>query len=174
MQQIRTLAPTLMDAVNAIEQGCRKVQNDPVFIPDMQEWLYISDRFCWGCLATCTLLQLTNMNAQDVVNQFPEKKLYKKLELDKRASTYNIATNEENSNAELGWFELSINRLRTGSLQPLLKFYKLEDHPCYDRATEWYNHLDAPILDKSTKEAMKKFADFLHKTLIPQLEIWFR
>jgi len=76
MLQIKELAPTITDAVKAVEMGCRKVQDDAHFKPGMLYWMAIKENVCYGCLATATLLQLTNKTDSDVVNHFSAHKVF--------------------------------------------------------------------------------------------------
>jgi hypothetical protein len=174
MTTIYALAPTIIDAVKAIDQGCRKILNDPIYQPDLEEWLCISNQFCWGCLATSTLMQLTHLNGTAILAQCSSTIDYQKFDLDQRAAIYGIAPNEEGSYADLGYFEIAINRLRLGDLQPLLNLYKLQNHPNYEQAIDWYKKSVIPKLDVSTKKNMMLYGYLLKTNLIPQLEIWFK
>jgi hypothetical protein len=175
MKHIKTLAPTLTDALIAVEQGCRKVQNDPHFIPDMLEWMIISEEFCKGCLATCTLMQLTGKSATDIVTCFDPESFLDDKALGERAAAFGLHLPVYSyGESELARFEKAINDLRQGDFRTLLQFYGLDSHINANLALEWLDQYDTPTLGfGATTDDLLTYADFIKEVLIPKVTIWF-
>jgi hypothetical protein len=175
MMQIKTLAPKLNDALNAVELGCHRIQNDSNFVPNMRLFMaVVSEEICVGCLATCTLMQLTNKTGKDILNSFSPSFINSKNVSD-RANVFGIDEgyyNEEIS--EFSFFEAAIDSLRHNELFPLLKFYGLEKHKNAAEAIKWFVLCNFDTLDtKTTKKDLLTFADFIKNKLIPKIQDWF-
>lgn len=175
MMHIKTLAPTLKDALKAVELGCRKIQNDPHFIPDMQEWMTINEEVCLGCLATITLMQLTNKSGADIVNCFDPESFPADKAIVERGFAFNLHVPIYNfAESEVALFEKAINCLRQGELPQLLRFYGLDTHTNADTSIEWLDQYDNPTLGfGTTKEDLLIYADFIKDELIPKITTWF-
>jgi len=175
MIQIISLAPTILDAMHAIERGCRKIQSDPCYSPDMGQWLFISNGVCIGCLATCTLLQLTNKSPKDIVDQFvsPSGDCY--LYPIDRAEAYGLQPGKENvRTSDLCTFEMAIDSLLTSDIAPLLEFYGLENHVNAKAAIEWLLLHQPDSFERfPTHATLLEYADFLKDQFIPLLTTWF-
>lgn len=175
MLQIRELTPTIFDALKAVELGCRGVQNDPYFKPDMLEWMTISDEVCLGCLATTTLMHLTGKSATDIVNCFDPESFPADKAIGERASAYGVYLPVYSfTDNDLARFEKAINYLRQADLSLLLAFYQFDTHKNAPAAIEWLNEYDSPTLGfGATKDDLIVYADFLYTELMPQMKIWF-
>jgi hypothetical protein len=175
MVPLRALAPTIIDALKAVEMGCRKIQDDPCFLPDMLEWMNIVDTVCVGCLATCTFMQLTGKSGTDIVGSFPKSTYPEDKYFADRALAYGVEIQvDSDTNGDACLFEGAINSLRQNDLVPLLEFYGLDTHKYADDATEWLREFDTPTLGYgTTKEDMLLYADFLRDELIPKMETTF-
>jgi hypothetical protein len=180
MMHIKTLAPNLLGALKAVELGCRKIQNDPNFIPDMQEWMTIineevNEKICLGCLATITLMQLTNKSGADIVNCFDPESFPADKSIFERGFAFNLHVPIYNfSESEVALFEKAINCLRQGDLSQLLRFYGLDTHTNADPSIEWLDRYDNPTLGfGTTKEDLLVYADFIRDELIPKIIFWF-
>jgi hypothetical protein len=175
MLQIKQLAPSITHAIKAVEQGCRKIQDDPDFVPEMWTYMTIDGTSCLGCLATSTLLQLTNNSAKQIVKRFsPHDRRSDKFPLD-RAAAYGIELDKSNiTMSDFFYFETSIDSLRHSELMPLLEFYEMENHQFACEADEWlYHHQTYTLGINTTKADLLKYADFLAGQFIPKLELWF-
>jgi hypothetical protein len=175
MLQIRTLAPTLIDALKAVELGCRKVQNDPFFVPEMLEWMTICDDICFGCLATIALMHLTGKSGADVVNSFDPESFPSDKAIGERAAAFGLYLPIDNFYySDVSLFERAINYLREGTLSPLLEFYGLHTHPNAISAAEWLNQDQNPKPDfGTTKDDLLLYADFIKDALIPKIATSF-
>src|SRR3954468_700012 len=107
MVHIKQLAPTLIDALNAVEQGCRKVQDDTHFVPNMRTFLTVAAKdICIGCLATCTLMQLANKTAKDILDSFNPVLNLNPKQVSDRASAFGIDEGRYNDDiSEFSFFE---------------------------------------------------------------------
>jgi hypothetical protein len=172
MVEIKTLAPTILDALKAVALGCRNVQNDPYFTPEMSQWMIISKGVCYGCLATCTILQLVNKSPKDIVDSFISDPLDTYKSTVERAVAYGLQPGTENViTADFPCFELAINSLRTCDVWPLLKFYGLNDHENATEAAEWLLDNQTVILDSyATQDDLIAYSDFLNTVAIPKLQ----
>jgi hypothetical protein len=172
MVHIKTLAPTILDALTAVEQGCRKVENDPLFVPELTQWMIISKGICYGCIATCTLMQLVNKSPKDIIDSFIPDPLDPYKSPVERAGAYGLQPGTENVvNFDFKDFELAIDNLRSGQIRPLLKFYELDTHPKADEVMAWlFNYQSITLDNYPTKEELIEYADFLRSELIPQLK----
>jgi hypothetical protein len=175
MIHLKTLAPTLTDALTAVELGCRRVQTDPHFIPDMLEWMTINEGVCLGCLATCTLMQLTDKSAAEIVNCFDPESFPSDKTLAERAFAFNLHLPVHNfAGSDVALFEKAINYLRQGDLSLLLQFYGLDTHTNVVHATEWLYQYDNPTLGfGTTKDDLLTYANFIRYELIPKIATWF-
>jgi hypothetical protein len=172
MVHIKQLAPTIIDALNAVEQGCRRIQNDPNFAPEMSVWItVISDETCVGCLATCTLMQLANKTGKDILARF--SRFSNPINVTDRASVYGIEENAYDENfTDFSFFEAALDSLRHSELLPLLKFYGLDQHPNAAEAIEWFN--DTYTLGYGTqKRSLILYARFIKNKLLPRVQQWF-
>jgi hypothetical protein len=176
MTTIKDLAPTIFDAIKAIEQGCRKIQNDPFFSPAMSAWLTIDHHCCLGCLATSTLMQLTNKSGKEIVDHFKTETQPIPTARAERSEAYGLKTDVDNgSYSEMVHFEFAIEFMRNGDIKPLLEFYGLLHHPCCAEATQWYRQTGIRLPAAAiTKNALKDYADFLKNTFMPKLTEWFK
>jgi len=176
MVEMRTLAPTIFDALKAVEQGCRKVLDDPHFKPEMFFWMRIIDNACYGCLATSTLLQLTNKTAKEVVTKFPHTEIIPAEKTAKeRASAFGISGEDGTTlHSDFSLFEQAIDSLRRSELMPLLQFYNLAEHENANEADVWLfeNNIESMGYG-TTKEDLIDYADFIHDSLLPLMNIWF-
>lgn len=175
MQNMKTLAPTIVSALQAVEQGCRKIQHDPQFQLNMDEWLFVGQNSCFGCLATATLLQLTNKSGKDIMERTAMDDGTHETSVFDRSLAYEIEIEAVyNPRKLLCQFEKAIDCLRRKDLLPLLRFYGLENHQHANEAVAWL--LNSPIEtfgDDTTKEDVNHYADFLKEVLIPKLQQWF-
>jgi hypothetical protein len=170
MQQIRTLAPTLFHALNAVEMGCRKAQHDPQLTIRMASWMTVTATTCFGSLITCTLLHLSNKTAVDVIRKFTPKAITPHKSIIDRSYAYEIAKDTE----DLYQFEIAIDNLRFNELYPLLVFYGYNEHPARDEAVDWlYAKRAEKLTDDCTKADLLLYADFIRNILFPQLQKWF-
>jgi hypothetical protein len=172
MIQIKTLAPTILDALTAVEQGCRKVENDPHFVPEMNQWMIISKGICYGCLATCTLMQLVNKSPKDIIDSFIPDPLDTYKSPVERAIAYGLQPATENvMNGDFSDFEMAINNLRSGDIYQLLKFYNLDTHPKAEDLAEWLFLYQNFTLDSyANKGELITYAEFLRTAFIPKLQ----
>jgi hypothetical protein len=176
MVHIKQLAPTLIDALNAVEQGCRKVQDDTHFVPNMRTFLTVAAKdICIGCLATCTLMQLANKTAKDILDSFNPVLNLNPKQVSDRASAFGIDEGRYNDDiSEFSFFEAAIDSLRHSELYPLLKFYGLNEHANAKLATNWVENYNLEILARDTnKRDLICYADFLHSRLIPKMIAFF-
>lgn len=176
MHPIKSLAPTIFDAIKAIEQGIRKTQNDPLFTPTMGKWMTITPQVCMGCLATSTLMQLTTKSAKDFVEYFSKEELPTNLSRAERSECYGFKVNVDNgSYSELVDFEFAIDFMRAGDIKPLLAFYSLHRHTNANEAAEWFRIAGIRLFDATLSNAdLITYADFLKNTLLPKFECWFK
>ncbi len=172
MVHIKTLAPTILDALTAVEQGCRKVKNDPLFTPEMNQWMIISKGICYGCLATTTIMQLVDKSPKDIIDSFIPDPLDTYKSPVERAIAYGLQAATENvANADFSDFENAINNLRTSDIMPLLKFYGLDNHPNAEKIAAWlFDYQGFALYSDATKEKLIEYAEFLRSKLIPQLK----
>jgi len=172
---MKALAPTIFSALQAVEQGCRKIQHDPQFEVDMEEWLFVGQNTCFGCLATATLLQLTNRTGKDIMNRIPMDYGRHETSVFDRSLAYEIEIEAVyNPQKLLCQFENAIDRLRKKDLLPLLRFYGLENHQHANEAVAWLKTRDETLLDGTTKEDVNHYADFLKEVLIPKMQTFFQ
>lgn len=170
MHSIRTLAPTIVDALQAVEMGCRLAQHDNHFVIRMNSWMTIFNGICYGCLATCTLMRLSHHSASDVVKRLAGKGITAYKSITDRSYAYNIAKDVD----ELELFEQAIDLLRHNDLYRLLKFYHLHLHPNADLAMEWLLlNRQQKLYEDSTEDDLLVYADFLKDQLIPNMKNWF-
>lgn len=175
MQKLRTLAPTIVDAVKAVERGCIKIQNDPQFRPRMWSWLSIAGELCFGCLATSTLMHLTNKTGRDIVQSLSKgSALSEEIGNQSRALVFDIDQQSFADCTDFYWFESAIDSLRRSDLWPLLHYYNLQDHTNAREALTWLvqNQPDEQQ-GEITKIDLEYYADFLRNVLIPKIEQWF-
>lgn len=175
MQIIRTLAPTIVDAVKAVEQGCLKIQNDPQFQPHMWSWLSIDGQLCFGCLATTTIMHLTNKTGKDIIQTLTKDSPVTELTFYQlRSTVFDIAPQSECGSTDFSLFETAIDNLRYADLWPLLTFYKLQDHTNAREAAKWLSSSQPnDIHYETTKADLVYYGNFLRELLIPLLEKWF-
>lgn len=175
MVQLKSLAPTILDAIKAVEQGCRKVQDDPYFVPDMTVYMKIKGQVCLGCLATCTLLHLSNKSTIDIINSFSSNSLVSPNCIEHRSEAYGIIVDKyESAFSDISLFESAIDGLRSSDLRPLLEVYQLEDHSNANKAAGWLiDNQSIWLKSDTTKEDLLRYADFLQQKFIPKLEQWF-
>ena len=168
MLKIRTLVPTIFDALRAIEQGCRKVQDDAFFLPNMATWMRIEDGYCMGCLATCTIMEVTGKTGSDLTSHFSYKAIVPYKATSERARAFGIKDDD------FGLLENAIDLLRFNELYALLKFYGLENHQHTWQAVEWlHSNRNKTLHEGSKKEDLNRYAIFLREQLIPKMEQWF-
>lgn len=175
MIQIKALAPTIIYALKAVEQGCRKVQDDPSFVVDMSAWMTLQGPVCMGCLATSTFIHLSNKSAKEIVNSFPPTNAPASKYLSERAFAYGFEVKRADAAfSQFSSFEASIDSLRRGELHSLLEFYQLQHHPNAYEAEKWLLDNHTIWLNSSaTKTDLLRYADFLKELLIPKMEQWF-
>lgn len=173
MVRIKALAPTITDALKAVEMGCRKTQNDPCFAPEMSSWLTIVTKdICVGCLATSTLMHLSNKTGKDIINRFLPEALTNLMQISNRAFAYEIEENTYNENfSDFSFFEAAIDSFRHSELFPLLKFYGLEKHANAKEAVKWFNDHNIYTLGYGTqKRDLLLYADFIKHKVIPKIK----
>jgi hypothetical protein len=175
MMQIKTLAPTLIDAIAAVEAGCRRGLNDPHFVFYMANWMKITENVCFGCLATATIMQLTNKSGKDILDCFTAVDLGFAKEITDRAAPYNLYREMDGDGyTDLSDFEHAIDSLRHNELFPLLHFYNLGSHPNAKEAGDWfYSHQKERLGYGVSQADLINFADFLRNILAPKLNTWF-
>ncbi len=176
MVNIRTLAPTLTDALHAIELGCRKVQDDPHFQPNMSKWLVLlPNGICMGCLATCTLMQLANKTGKDILEQYAPGALTTAKEITDRSAAFQIEEGRSKSqSSEFASFECAIDSLRHGEIYPLLEFYGLHKHRHTRTIEHWLiDNLTRSVGYNGMKQELLDYADFLKDKLIPKIQELF-
>jgi hypothetical protein len=170
MVRIKALAPTISDALKAVETGCRKVQDDTQFSPMMSTFMSIENDYCFGCLATCALMQLTDKTAQDLIACFSPGGIEVTKSRTDRAQAFGLTDDL----ADVHFFEYAIDCLRENELFPLLDFYGLDKHEKASHAIEWLQiNRKKALRDGATKDDLRKYADFLKNELIPKVEGWF-
>jgi hypothetical protein len=175
MHHIKMLAPTIIDALQALEKGCRK-KDDPHFRFELLFWLSVTEQKCYGCLATATLMQLTNKTGKDLIEFYePRKEFIKHIEEADRANAYAIEyVSEPVASNDFRLFETAIDALREANLLPLLEFYQLANHINAPQAVEWlYHHQPFHMGFGTNGHDLEQYADFLHATFIPLLQNWF-
>jgi hypothetical protein len=173
MMQIKALAPTLNDALKAVELGCRKIQNDPCFVPDMSSWMTIVTKdMCVGCLATSTLMQLSNKTGKDIINRFSSSS--NPIQIVDRAFAFDIEQQvyrENEDYTDFSFFEAAIDSLRHSELLPLLKFYGLDQHKNAREAVGWFARCYSHTKDYGTgKRDLLFYADFIQDKVIPKMQ----
>jgi hypothetical protein len=176
MVHIKTIAPTIIDAVKAVELGCRKVQDDPFFRCEMSNWMSIDGQYCDGCLATSTLMHLSKLSSKDIIDELPSIDHFPSVSTLRRSTAYGIEIDEHNIEfCDYALFEKSINSFRLSDIGPLLKFYQLDSHQNARKAAQWLldNHRHNLTVN-TTKEELLPYADFLKDEFIPLLIEWFR
>jgi hypothetical protein len=175
MVQLRALAPTIVDAVKAVELGCRKIQDDPFFTCNMVNWMAADYRDCMGCLATITLMQLSNNSTTDIVKRLPGNHYFSSVSPTRRADLYGIEIDQFNiGTCDFKFFEEAIDSFRQYDLRPLLTFYGLESHQNAYTASKWLLDNDRYSLgEETTNKDLIPYADFLKNELIPKMEAWF-
>ena len=170
MLRLRALAPNVTDALKAIEMGCRKVQDDPHFSPMMSTFMSIENEYCFGCLATCALMQLTDKSARDLVACFSAEVVEATKSRADRAHAFGLADDLP----DVHFFEYAIDSLRENELFPLLDFYRLDKHAKALEAINWLRkHHKKALREGTTKMDLSAYADFLKEELIPRVERWF-
>jgi hypothetical protein len=170
MEQMKALAPTVIDALNAVELGCRKAVNDTYFSPYMHAWMRIFAGTCLGCLATATLMHLTQKTGKDIVKRYASAFVIGSLPVPERVSTYGL---EEDYN-DFVLFENAVDSLRRGDLLPLLELYGLSKHRSANEAIAWLHGHHTYFEDfTTTKEEMSIYADFVKDVLMPKMRGWF-
>jgi hypothetical protein len=173
MVRIQQLAPTLIDALQAVEQGCRRVQDDRHFYPVMVEWLKLGGQdHCIGCLATSTFMQLSNKTGKDILNRFSDAVLAYPYEPNNRPSIFDIEEGRSKEGlTEFHYFEAAVDSLRHNELFPLLKFYGLDQHTNAEQAIVWYRKNNTWPLDcYTTRKQLLPYADFIKNQLIPKIQ----
>jgi hypothetical protein len=176
MANIKTLAPTLFDALKAVELGCRKIQDDPHFQPNMSRWLILlPDGICAGCLATCTLLHLANKTGKDIFDLHSASTVTNLTEIKDRAFAFEIEEGpRQNYYSEFSVFEAAIDCLRHCELYPLLEFYGLSKHRNTRTAEMWLmENQPRSVAYGNTKKELLQYADFLNLKLIPKMQELF-
>jgi len=175
MLQIKQLAPTIFDALKAIEQGCRKIQDDPHYEPEMLYWMVIMEDVCYGCLSTVTLLQLAGKTGKEVANSFSPGDLICEKGTFARASALGITAERFTAlYSEFRLFERAIDSFRKYELLPLLEFYNLAEHENAEIAKLWFlEYKPNTIGYGTTKIKMLEYAGFLKEVVIPTMEEWF-
>jgi hypothetical protein len=170
MLRLRALAPTVTDALKAIEMGCRKVQDDPHFSPMMSTFMSIENDYCFGCLATCALMQLTDTTANDLIAHFP----HDRIKASKEAADRRDAFGFEGDIINFQRFEYAIDSLRDYELYPLLSYYGLDRNEQAIEAITWLREQrKETLIVGTTKDDLRKYTDFLKDELIPRVERWF-
>lgn len=146
MISIREKAPTPKAAVEAMIRGLRSSESWDHFALDMSTFGRIKGEICFGCAATCTLIQLS------------EKEL---SEVDFKGHIINLLSSRHRaqglgfiSTDELSDFEDAIDEFRCGHVQYLGDFYGVE-MPEVDEL--WY--LDT----KNWKSELPKIESYLEK-----------
>lgn len=175
MQQLKTLAPTIIDAFVAVEQGCRQVHNDQHFQVDIGSWLRIIDNACYGCLATVTLMQLAKMTSKTLLQHFVSStNQIVQTTQESRALAFGLDFESLSNRVSFSWFESVIDYLRYSDIAGLLAFYNLQDHENAIEAKQWvYDNQPADIGMEADKSDLLKYADFLKNELIPRMTNWF-
>jgi len=175
MTQIKTLAPTILHAIKAVEEGCRKIQDDPNFIFDMGCLMVTKASTCYGCLSTTTLLYLTNKTTADIIKSgFRD---YKQSSQDRRNKAYALGIEEDADKKDildLVEFEKCINSFGQRDLKPLLLYYGMDNHKNAAKALTWlsdYPNYSYPNLYLENDDLLP-YADQLKYLILPNLEEW--
>ncbi len=170
MVRIKDVAPTVIDALKTVEQGCRKIQEDTQFSPMMSTFMEIENGICFGCLATCTLMKLTGKTATELIPHFPPESIKASNDPAGRRDAFGF----ESDTVDFQRFEYAIDSLRDNELYPLLSYYGLFAHENALEAITWLTeHHKETLTDPSTKDDLRRYADFLHDVFIPKIESWF-
>lgn len=175
MQKVKDLAPTIIDALKALEQGCRTIQQDNHFRLNVCSWLHIIDNVCYGCLATTTLMQLTNKTGKDLVKSLAVvTDAGEDITDQERTNAYGLADESDNPFSDLTLFEMAIDNLRYKDLKPLLQYYDLPYHENADIAAQCYYYTQPRTIGISVaKRDLLDYADYLKNQFIPKMESWF-
>jgi len=167
MVHIHELAPTIMEAVKAVETGCRKVQDDPHYRCDTLRDTAIFNSIFYGGVAAIALLQLTEKSASDIVKRVPTSKDLLYLTEKDKADAFGVGS--------ITVFEDAMNSFGQNALNPLLKFYALDRHKNAATAAKWLGTFPATIVQSyfAEKENLIPYADHLKYRVLPKLQEWF-
>jgi hypothetical protein len=169
-QSLKDLAPTILFTLLAVEAGCKKIQGDKHFIPDMATWMTVTHEGCRGSLATATLMQLCNKSGLDICNSFSPKAITLHKAAYDRMYAYGIKMDRR----QYDNLECSIDNLRNFELLPLLQLYNLDEHPNAEEAEVWLLNQQAKRLrEGTTKNELLMYVDFLKHQLIPKVRAYF-